>query len=511
MVVSPFLKDPVNRIEMHLDAYNQEVPKLEVKIPKESREKLDLTIELAKKYGRGYRVHPDNPRYVKGKILINKNKYKCKLKVKGGIPTHYNNEENKVSLKFKLKDSLYRGMSKFSIYYPNVRNQLNEWLFHKMNKHFGLIAHQFEFIEYIENEKSLGIFALEEVISEELLNRNQRLLGPVLKFDSDYVWEQSKDIEVSPSIKDFFNEAKIVLHNDNSFSNSKKDSLLIKNAIKALEDLRNRNVKASEVLDIKKWAKLTAIIDFFGEPHGLGLWNLRFYYNPTTKLIEPIPYDQSNIKPKAKYYLDLNPIFGESQFTDTILPKHENTFIKKMFSDRIFYQEYISALNAISAPSFLENFIDSIKPEMESCIRILKKEIEYSNYDFNVELDILRKNAKFINQSINPSNAIHAYKEDNHIYLSNYLHFPILITSIKSNDKNLVEPSKKILLQAHKNNYRMNYTNIVVSENIDNSTVTVEYKVLGSGQVLKTKAVKHELPLKEVTDSTNVKTISLLK
>ena len=83
-------------------------------------------------------------------------------------------------------------------------------------------------------------------------------------------------------------------------------------------------------------ATFISIVDVFGDPHVLGLWNIRFYYNPVTKLIEPIPYDQSNIKPKRCSFKNEHPIFGESLKTNQETVQ-KCDFYSMLFNDVVFY------------------------------------------------------------------------------------------------------------------------------------------------------------------------------
>ena len=46
----------------------------------------------------------------------------------------------------------------------------------------------------------------------------------------------------------------------------------------------------NEVFNLDKMATLFAEATIMGDFHSLGLWNLKFYLNPETLLIEPIPF-----------------------------------------------------------------------------------------------------------------------------------------------------------------------------------------------------------------------------
>ena len=62
-------------------------------------------------------------------------------------------------------------------------------------------------------------------------------------------------------------------------------------------EFRNGTKKTSEVFDNKKMAKAYALCDLSGHHHATHPHNLKFYYSPTTGLIEPIIYDNQLIIP----------------------------------------------------------------------------------------------------------------------------------------------------------------------------------------------------------------------
>ena len=62
-------------------------------------------------------------------------------------------------------------------------------------------------------------------------------------------------------------------------------------AFNLLEAFRNRKLSARRVFDIKKMAIFMALCDLLGGHHALIANNFRFYYNPVTSKLEPIPFD----------------------------------------------------------------------------------------------------------------------------------------------------------------------------------------------------------------------------
>jgi hypothetical protein len=59
-----------------------------------------------------------------------------------------------------------------------------------------------------------------------------------------------------------------------------------------LNSVRVGKIAPDNVFDIDKTSRLLALSVLFGGTHGPMAWeNQRFYYNPITSLLEPIPFD----------------------------------------------------------------------------------------------------------------------------------------------------------------------------------------------------------------------------
>ena len=62
-------------------------------------------------------------------------------------------------------------------------------------------------------------------------------------------------------------------------------------AQKNMSDFMMGKKVADSIIDIEQFAKLYALSDLLSSHHTIRWKNFRGYYNPTTKLIEPIPFD----------------------------------------------------------------------------------------------------------------------------------------------------------------------------------------------------------------------------
>jgi hypothetical protein len=343
--------------------------------------------------------------YVPATITFNNVDYNAEIRLKGDWTDHLNGD--KWSFRVKLKDDkTIMGMRKFSIHHPGTRGFSNEWLYHKAIKAEGLIGLRYSFIEGMihikkdnSNEyinKEVGIYAIEESFDKRTIESNARKESVILKFSENAFWGNVKHtLKVgSPSgipWSTFMNYK--VDYPINVFGEEKvlADSTMLsyfKLSKNLLEDARNNDAPLSTAFDIKKLAKLNAILNLFGATHGLYTMNLRFYYNPITSKLEPIAFD-GNSGSKLKRY--------------------EHLFFTSQAKDSIYLKELAFALNEVSKPEYLDRIINDNKTELSRFNTILKQEYNYqfyheNNFTYNqgiIKTELLRLKQKYHLNDIN--------------------------------------------------------------------------------------------------------------
>ena len=94
---------------------------------------------------------------------------------------------------------------------------------------------------------------------------------------------------LSEELGEYFPNVKFDLYSENFWINEHPQ--LVENLFSVLNNLKNDKDIINNYFDLDKWAKYFAIIDLAGSYHGLLSKSVKFYYNPTTGLFEPIGYD----------------------------------------------------------------------------------------------------------------------------------------------------------------------------------------------------------------------------
>ncbi len=351
--------------------------------------------------------------YVPATIRYNNEDLPIEIRLKGDALDHIAGDKWSFRIKVKGENALF-GMKRFSIQDPKRRVYLDEWVFHQLLKKEDLPFLRYKFIDVELNGKRLGVYALEEHFSGELLTNSRLPEGPILKFDERLFFD-------------------LVLRSDNpnrAHIEDPQDMIYISNPIETfepskladpaiytqfqkaknmLEGFRMGALKPSQVFDIEKLAKFYAIADLTGAVHATSWTNIRLYYNPITSLLEPIGYDAFN--------KNEGPIVSLSSYPK---PKEleDNSILDfgyALFKDTEFFAEYMKQLDRMSADGYMEEFFSGIDKELQDNIRIIWRDepwYSFSGYYSNISPDAVYRNRKYVKNALNPAVGIRAYLKE---------------------------------------------------------------------------------------------------
>jgi hypothetical protein len=313
--------------------------------------------------------------YVPAKIRRDGATYDAKIRLKGDRQIHYE-DINKLSLRVKLDgDNTLWGMKVFSLHKPRARNYIYEWLLLEMMKQEGVITPEYKFINVSLNGKDLGIYALEEHYGKYLIERYGHRDGPVIRFSENLGERYFRNTSVLP-----YGKKKWM---------AKKNVPATKRAVYLLEEFIQGKTDLGKTFDIEKLAKFYAIADLFEAHHGYSTKSLRFYHNPVTGKLEPIPFDGHNNQEKH-FLMEQGLPLGEFFFIaaeKAINPDRANRFytnvgdreyLKFIFNDPatfnpIFFEQYIQFLKKISDPQYLDSFFEKIKEPLDYNLKMIYK------------------------------------------------------------------------------------------------------------------------------------------
>lgn len=411
---------------------NLEIVKIEIS------QKSILGLELQRKL----RSNNDGELTDKEKIFLPANlklgdkNYTIKLRTKGVRPVHWK-DKDKTSYKIDIiGDKRLWGMEEFSFQKPITRNYTYEYLFHKLLGHVGLINIDYFFINLFINEQNLGVYAVEESFSKELVETQKKRNGPIFSLNDE--------------LGEYFPNVSFELYSENYWIS--QHPKLTKDSFSILNNFKNsKKFELNNHFDIDKWAKYFAIMDLTGAYHGSLSKSVKFFYNPTTALFEPIGYDLH----KGAGIFDNFILLDFLQEEDVILAcsyicRHKEWFLRflKLENDNLnypFLDKYIKYLLEFSDEKFIKNFLNIHSTELSNYNTAIYKDFSRSDKStwvgagfFIYDDHYLFNRAELIKKRINTTNIekVEISKIDKKLFYQDYQvsHFPFLAETLDCED-----------------------------------------------------------------------------
>lgn len=432
---------------------------------------------------RGVIINDLDGDYVPATIDYNGSKIKVKLRLKGHMTDHL--QDNKWSFRIKTKgNDSFMGMKRFSIQHPGTRGYVYEWIYHELMKREDIIALRYKFINVKVNGNDWGIYALEENFENELIENNHRKKGPIIRFNPDLYWvNRYNEYTYQNSYDEFasyYSANPEAYRESNVLSDSVQKQYYL-NAIALVEGLRNRKISVSQAFDVNRLAKFHAIIDLVGGLHSIDWSDIKYYYNPITSKLEPVAYESFT-------NLTSRDISGQYKFNDLDSSSNYLDWHSMIFSDKLFFAAYVKELQRLSSPKYLDEFFNDSNAELQKNLAIIYKEFPYKKFDKNEYY----KRQQSIVKILSPPKAVHAYLksvENNVVTLqvASIDALPVqinavLVSSFRSVIKSVVLPAKQA--REYANYFDFNFImpdNFKWNDKLIDS-VMIEYSILGSSE-----------------------------
>lgn len=365
------------------------LPQVSLAVKEEGLEKIETKRQAAIENGV---LVTNSDDWVKTKISWDGDKKKGKIRLKGDWTDHLYGQ------KFSLRVNISKGKtlntySKFAIQNPVSRHYLDEWFIHKILEKEAILTTRYEFADVYINDESIGLYAIEEHFTNELLLAQGRKISPIFKFSEDDLWysrhinkkRETKGVPwYSGSVIEVFSQDKIV-----------ENPVLLNDFYRGRElmyHFKFKEGKASTIVEIEKMASYIAMMDLCAGYHSVIWHNQRFYYNAEKDVLEPLVYDifqeSSRLKKEPMPFLGM-------QYVNKPKSYQVNT-TDFLFQDEEFVKWYIHYLEKYSSPEYF----DSIFQELQEEIALYEEEInkEYDYYSFN--LDIYHERAKGVRDNL---------------------------------------------------------------------------------------------------------------
>ncbi len=260
--------------------------------------------------------------FVPAYISVNGGKpVKVSVRLKGDMLEH-TMEVFSLRVKVKKGKKIF-GMSKFSLHRPAMRLGHFEAILLRHLREAGNLSVRYFHVEYYLNDKYQGPMAVEEHFTKELLESQGRRESVIMAMDESISWAQ-RALNLEAKKNPELNRGQYTYQSDwlfpyRGFQTGKiwKNPYLrihYREAVELLRGYRFLNIYSDQVFDMQLLARYLAIVNFWNAHHSLQWTNIRIYYNPITRLFEPIGFDNQVQHFQAEHY---NKIFPRYFFQST--------------------------------------------------------------------------------------------------------------------------------------------------------------------------------------------------
>jgi len=187
-------------------------------------------------------------------------------------------------------DTLY-GIDRFSLRAPAIRGYHAEMLMLEHLRREGILVPRVFFVRASLNGEDLGLMKLHEDLGKDMVEHQQRRDGAILRFeDRGGVATAAPGLARAP---DAFLARSLVFERPSRAKKSEIQAADRRLAVELLDGFLAGAVEASQVFDIELTARFLAVCELWRAVDTVRWPNLRFYFNPVTKRLEPIGHAAS--------------------------------------------------------------------------------------------------------------------------------------------------------------------------------------------------------------------------
>jgi len=374
-----------------------EPPLLSIEVEQGDMDRLRQMVDAARERGV---ILPEGRPYLPAWIEAGDDRFKARVRIKGKMTDHVKGSKWSFRIVAK-KDGGFLGMRRFSIQHPGTRNYLCEWLHHRLMEGEGVIALRYGFVRVRLNGDDLGIYAYEEHFGPELLERNGRLEGPLFRFDPGLYWEHRLNEMRGLRFNEPYAAYQAASVDAFGTGDLAKDTLArrrFEEAVALMEAFRRGRLAASEVFDADRVARRHALLDLVGGHRSLDWSDVKFYYDPVARRIEPVAYESAGAFP-------IRALAGSHRFTGRTSPDQD--IHDAWFNDETIFRAYVRHLERVSRQTYLDSAFQALGPALDSASATVYREFPYKELDRSV----YRRNQEVVRRLLDGPKGFHAYSQ----------------------------------------------------------------------------------------------------
>lgn len=217
--------------------------------------------------------------------------YPAKIRIRGDQSIHWINKKKSWKINF-TQEKLFKNKKSINLILPKERMMEVELSAYKIAKKNGLLVPDAGFVLVNQNNSNMGLYFWYETIDQFFLERNGYPIGDILSGND--VGLQNDELLDKNLVK--FYDLNSATYRAELNHSKEITSIAFLQWKKFLELLKSNdenliNQKIENYLDVSKFAMWNSLLRIFGNTHGQSINNVKWFYDPTTGLFEPIVND----------------------------------------------------------------------------------------------------------------------------------------------------------------------------------------------------------------------------
>ena len=308
-------------------------------------------------------------------------------------------QEHKWSLRVQTQDdTTVLGMHRFVLQSPATCGYLSSWLYTQDLLRAGILVPRRTFVNVSVNGETWGMYALVEGVSKTFPSDQGREEGAI-------VHVANRSLSADPMAPAF--AVPLFAELDAFAAPSAQDTA----ARELVRGLQNRDLAASQAFDVELAGRYLALTDLWGTGPAQAWHDESYYYNPSTKRLEPIGSTTYPPDPAVA------PFAGPARHDDPAI-----------------MAAYVREALRISQPAYLEALRNAYHDELERYADALAPEF-FPAY-LEIPWEALADRQFKLSGSLQPQQTVHAYQDQKtqsvvSIRVANILPYPVVLQQLQ--------------------------------------------------------------------------------
>jgi hypothetical protein len=226
---------------------------------------------------------PDD--WVPASLRVGERRAPVEIRLEGGLPRSLRGD--KWSFEVRVgEESDVLGMRRFALRSPALHGFHAEHLFLAHLRREGVLAPRHLLVDLTLNGDRLGLMALEELPSRELLEDQQRTGGAIVRFDDAHYWEAWRRNGAPGPFDSPYLAAIRAVDASPPGEPDRGDGVAVATGL--LRGFLEDRLSAAEAFDVEPLARFLAIAELWRATGALHWSRLSFYYDPVAATLSPI-------------------------------------------------------------------------------------------------------------------------------------------------------------------------------------------------------------------------------